>query len=85
MTYTAFGSPLTEDGVPTKGTLTISDAYDNSLEPAPVSPSGPDAAPFQLLSGSIKATYNVHRNIKLDVDSVIVAPGMMYANTGTFQ
>jgi len=48
----------------------------------PVTPTGADAAPYQLLSGTIKATYNTHRSIA-DADSVIVAPSIMSGNTDT--
>jgi Gly-Xaa carboxypeptidase len=84
LTYTAFGSKLTAEGAPAKGTLTLSDAFNGGLEPAPVTPSGPDAAPYQLLSGTIKATYNAHRGMEPETDAIIVAPSMMSGNTGKF-
>jgi Gly-Xaa carboxypeptidase len=83
LTYTAFGSKLTAEGAPAKGTLTLSDAFNGGLEPAPVTPSGPDAAPYQLLSGTIKATYNAHRGMEPETDAIIVAPSMMSGNTDT--
>lgn len=82
LTYTAFGSRISEAGAPASGSLTLTDAYGGGLEPAPVTPTDKKAAPYQLLSGTIKATYNVHRSIDLDTDSVIVAPSMMSGNTG---
>jgi Gly-Xaa carboxypeptidase len=60
----------------------LSNAFQDSLDPAPITPFGADAAPYQHLSGTIKATYNTHRSIN-DADSVIVAPSMMSGNTDT--
>ena len=81
LTYSAFGQQISAEGAPASGTLTLSDAFNGGLEPAPVTPTGKDAAPYQLLSGTIKATYNAHRAIQ-GTDSVIVAPSMMSGNTG---
>ena len=81
LTYTAFGSHITEEGAPAYGTLTLSDAWGAALEPAPVSPI--DAPEYALLSGTIKATYNAHRGLSAQSDKVIVAPGIMTGNTGT--
>ncbi|KIM44930.1 hypothetical protein M413DRAFT_442904 [Hebeloma cylindrosporum] len=83
LTYNAFGSRISEEGAPASGTLTLSDAYNGGLEPAPITPTGKDAAPYQLLSGTIKATYNAHRSLSDNDDSVIVAPSMMTGNTDT--
>lgn len=84
LTYNAFGTQISEDGVPASGTLTLSSAFQTGLEPAPITPTGADAAPYQLLSGTIKATYNTHRSLAFnDADSVIVAPSIMSGNTDT--
>jgi Gly-Xaa carboxypeptidase len=80
LTFNAFGQNIGPD-VPSSGTLTLSDAYIPGLEPAPVTPS--DAAPYQLLSGTIKATYNSHRSLQ-GSDNIYVAPGMMTGNTGMY-
>jgi len=82
LTYNAFGSKISEEGAPASGSLTLSDAYDGGLEPAPVTPTGKDAAPYQLLSGTIKATYNIHRSRADNTEPVIVAPGILSGNTG---
>jgi len=82
LTYSAFGAQISEEGASASGTLTLSAAFQQGLEPAPVTPTGSDAAPYQLLSGTIKATYNTHRSIN-DADSVIVAPSIMSGNTDT--
>ncbi|KAG2121218.1 hypothetical protein BD769DRAFT_1671694 [Suillus cothurnatus] len=72
---------ISNEDAPSYGTLILSTAFGDGLEPAPVTPSGEDAAPFQLLSGTIKATYNSHRNIS-GSDAIIVSPGIMSGNTG---
>ena len=82
LTYTAFRKRISEEGVPASSSLTLSDAYNGGLEPAPITPTGKDAAPYQLLSGTIKATYNAHRSLSDNDESVIVAPSMMSGNTG---
>ncbi|PPQ79239.1 hypothetical protein CVT25_002805 [Psilocybe cyanescens] len=82
LTYDAFGSRISEADAPASGSLTLSDAFDGSLEPAPITPTGKDAAPYQLLTGTIKATYNAHRTLQ-NADPVIVAPSMMSGNTDT--
>ena len=79
MSYTAFGEQLTGKDAPAYGTLTISDAWDTALEPAPISPV--DAPEYALLSGTIKATYNSYRELEGN-DNIIVAPGIMSGNTG---
>ena len=81
LTYTAFGSAIsTEDG-PAAGTLTLTDAFGTTLEPAPVMPASGNSAPWQLLSGTIKATFNAHRGLD-GADNIIVSPGIMSGNTG---
>ena len=71
-------------GAPSSGTLTLSDASGRALEPAPVTPTGPDAAPYRLLSGTIKATYNSHRSLE-GKDNIIVTPSISSGNTGEFK
>ena len=81
LTYTAFGLEIsTEDG-PAAGTLTLTHAFGTVLEPAPVTPTSEDSAPWQLLSGTIKATFNAHRDLD-GADNIIVSPGIMSGNTG---
>ena len=81
LTYTAFGSAITEGGVPSAGTLTLTDAWGTAVEPAPIMPTGEDAAPWQLLSGTIKVTYDAHRDLE-GQDNIFVSPGIMTGNTG---
>ncbi|EMD39065.1 hypothetical protein CERSUDRAFT_112759 [Gelatoporia subvermispora B] len=78
LSVTAFGDDLSQ-GAPAYGTLTLSDAWGTALAPAPDTPV--DAAPYALLSGTIKATYNAHRD--LQGDNIIVSPGIMSGNTDT--
>lgn len=84
LTYTAFGeSVLVSES--SLGALNLEDAWGTALEPAPVTPtgSGDDAKPWQFLSGTIKGTYNAHRGLGLDSDSIAVSPGMGTGNSGT--
>ncbi|KAF7375296.1 Carboxypeptidase S [Mycena sanguinolenta] len=83
LSFTAFGVEVSEPGVPASGTLTLQDMYD-ALEPAPVTPTtGDSSAPYQLLSGSIKAAYETRRAANGDNSTVVVAPSIMTGNTDT--
>ena len=79
LTYHAFDKRISQ-GATSSGSLTLS-AFGTFHEPAPVTPTGKDATPYQLLSGTIKATYNSHRSLQ-GSDTVIVSPGMPSGNTG---
>ncbi|KAI0251446.1 carboxypeptidase S [Lactifluus subvellereus] len=81
LSFTAFGSVIFPEDESTEGTLTLTDAYGTALEPAPVTPTDEDSAPWQLLSGTIKATYNAQRG--LEGDNVVVSPGILGGNTDT--
>ncbi|KAF7294427.1 Gly-X carboxypeptidase [Mycena kentingensis (nom. inval.)] len=86
LTYNAFGKALSAPGASAYGTLTLKDAYGTSLEPAPISPlSGAGSEAWQLLSGTIKATYAAHHGIAMDDEEngIAVAPGMSTGNTDT--
>ncbi|KAF7356747.1 Gly-X carboxypeptidase [Mycena venus] len=85
LSYTAFGKAMSLSDGPALGTLTLKDAYGTFLEPAPVSPiKGKGSEAYQLLSGTIKATYAAHRGLDLDAkDGIAVAPGMSTGNTDT--
>ncbi|KIJ65653.1 hypothetical protein HYDPIDRAFT_88243 [Hydnomerulius pinastri MD-312] len=81
LSYTAFGANINDVNSPAYGTLTLSTAYGKEgLEPAPITPS--DAAPYEVLSGTIKAAYNSHRGITGN-DNIIISPGIMSGNTDT--
>ncbi|KAI0272776.1 carboxypeptidase S [Gloeopeniophorella convolvens] len=81
LNFTAFGTVNSPEDADYAGTLTLLDRPGTSLEPAPVTPTDEDSAPWQLLSGTIKATYNAHRGLEGE-DNVIVSPGIMPGNTG---
>ncbi|KIY65075.1 carboxypeptidase S [Cylindrobasidium torrendii FP15055 ss-10] len=83
LSLTSFGELLTEPGAPAKGSVVLSDAFDNALAPAPRTPlTGPESRPYQLLSGTIKSTYNAHRGLD-DANAISVSPGMSTGNTDT--
>ncbi|KAH8116276.1 carboxypeptidase S [Phellopilus nigrolimitatus] len=77
LTYDAFGQNLHTGS---SGSLTLTDAFGTALEPAPITPT--DEAPYKLLSGTIRATYNSHRNYQ-NAEEVQIAPGLMTGNTDT--
>ena len=81
LTYTAFGSAISTNDGPTAGTLTLTEAWGTPLEPAPVTPTDEDSAPWRLLSGTIKATFNAHRGLDGE-NNIFVSPGIMSGNTG---
>ncbi|KAG5647466.1 hypothetical protein DXG03_009397 [Asterophora parasitica] len=86
LTFNAFGTKLSKEafGAPSSGSLTLSDAHPGTaLEPAPITPTlGKEATPYKLLSGTIKATYNSHRDLT-GANEIVVSPGMMSGNTDT--
>ncbi|VDC01304.1 unnamed protein product [Peniophora sp. CBMAI 1063] len=80
----AFGVHHTLEGYPEAGSLTIADAWGGKpLEPAPVTRTDADAGPFQILSGTIRATYSSHREWNVPQSEIIVAPGILGGNTDT--
>ncbi|KAN0115631.1 carboxypeptidase S [Russula decolorans] len=82
LTYTAFGTVVSTQDGPAAGTLMLSEAWTTGLEPAPVTPSDEDSAPWRLFSGTIKATFNAHRDLD-GPDNIFVSPGIMSGNTDT--
>ena len=84
LSFISFGDIILGPDVPNAyGSLVLSDAFNDSLAPAPVTPtSGPTAGPYELLSGTIQATYNAHRGLEGN-HNIIVAPGMPTGNTDT--
>jgi Gly-Xaa carboxypeptidase len=84
LAFNAFGVKVSEPGAPASGHLALTDM--SALEPAPVTPtSGGNSIPYQVLSGSIRATYNTRRFANGDDSTVIVAPSIMSGNTGTWR
>ena len=83
LSYNAFGKDIHTGEGPKYGTLVLSDAWGTALEPAPVTPTGNDAAAFQLLSGTIKSAYEAYFGQQEDdIKELFVAPGIMSGNTG---
>ncbi|EIM87284.1 carboxypeptidase S [Stereum hirsutum FP-91666 SS1] len=80
LSFTAFGSLVSEADVPAYGNLALTGG---GIDPAPVSPI--DAEPFKVLSGSIRAAYNTHRGIEDGgpKDELVVSPGITTGNTDT--
>ncbi|KAG8955779.1 hypothetical protein FRC00_005274 [Tulasnella sp. 408] len=60
------------------GKVTLSDAWGDALEPAPISPT--DSAAYKLLSGTIRAAWEDAHPTE---ESIIVVPSMMGGNTDT--
>ncbi|KAF8826014.1 hypothetical protein HHX47_DHR6000627 [Lentinula edodes] len=85
LSFISFGKTISDTGASSAyGSLVFSDAFNNSLVPAPTTPtSGSKARPYELLSGTIQATYNAHRGLELESHNVVVAPGMPTGNTDT--
>lgn len=84
LTFSAFGELLsTPEPEKVKGSLNLSSS--RGLEPAPVTPTSLEidgvSTPYQFLSGTIKATYNAHRDLH-GSDNIFVGPGMPTGNTG---
>ncbi|CAK5282358.1 unnamed protein product [Mycena citricolor] len=83
LTYTAFGTLISVPGAPAYGALTVTDAHGTALEPAPVTRfAGPGSEAYELLSGTIKAVFNAHRNLD-DPSAITVAPAHSTGNTDT--
>ncbi|KAJ3847607.1 hypothetical protein EV368DRAFT_50867 [Lentinula lateritia] len=68
-----------------KGHIELAQAFNHELEPAPRTPtSGKGSEPWDFLSGTIKATYAAHRNLRgVASSNIIVSPGMSTGNTDT--
>ncbi|KAF7348691.1 Carboxypeptidase S [Mycena venus] len=84
LSVTAYGELLTPaldaEAAATYGTLELSAPL--AIEPAPITPSGRGAAPYALLAGTIKATFNAARKDAKSKE-IFVAPGIMSGNTDT--
>lgn len=80
LSLTSFGEVITDPSVAYYGSVVISAPWGNILEPAPVSPYKSSPV-FDILSGTIKSVYNVHRGLKGD-DNIKVYPAYISGNTG---
>lgn len=77
----SFGEYITDPSLPSFGSVILSDAWGTFLEPAPTTPYGINAGPYQVLSGTIKSVYNAHRGLE-EGENVKVAPSHRAGNTG---
>ncbi|KAF8141978.1 hypothetical protein EV363DRAFT_1425979 [Boletus edulis] len=81
MTLEAFGKTMGLKG-PSWGTIRLSDAYNTSLAPAPVTPTT-GSGPYELLSGTIRSTLETHLRKDSLPMTAIVSPGLLNGNTDT--
>ena len=76
MSVNAFGTVLDEVTLDPKwGVLTLSDAFDTGLQPAPVSPTG-DSVPWKLLSGTVRYSLTTSLREGPEYENVYVAPSL---------
>ncbi|KAH8093793.1 hypothetical protein BXZ70DRAFT_1010387 [Cristinia sonorae] len=72
LTFSPFASRASVSAFSSSGHLTLSDPYASALQPSPPTPVGPDARPWRLLVGTIKASLNASRRTR--GKEVIVSP-----------
>ncbi|KAJ7216742.1 hypothetical protein B0H12DRAFT_342835 [Mycena haematopus] len=80
LAVTAYGERLIPESVPAYGTLELS--APQTLEPAPITPSGSGARPYALLAGTIRSVFRAARTGGAGVEGIVVALGIMTGNTG---
>ena len=80
LSFTAFGEVITDSSSPSSGSVALSNPWGTQLEPAPTSPYK-DSVAFDILSGTIKSVYNIHRGLRGN-DNIKVYPNYMSGNTG---
>jgi len=80
LSFTAFGEVITDPSAPPSGSVALSNPRGTQLEPAPTSPYK-DSVAFDILSGTIKSVYNIHRGLGGN-DNIKVYPNYMSGNTG---
>jgi len=80
LSLTAFGEVITDPSAPSSGSVALSNPWGTQLEPAPVT-SYKDSVAFDILSGTIKSVYNIHRGLG-GSDSIKVYPTYTSGNTG---
>jgi Gly-Xaa carboxypeptidase len=81
LAYTAFSSLISPEGGSSFGNLTLAEAFESHLEPAPITPTSEDSPPWRLFSGTVKATYNAQHGLEGE-DNIFVSPGVLTGNTG---
>jgi len=80
LSLNAFGKNITTGSDIFKGSITLSDAFGTALQPSPVTPVR-DSAPFDILAGTIKATFE--NSTLWKPKQVVVAPTLAIGNTDT--
>ncbi|KAF8341297.1 carboxypeptidase S [Cantharellus anzutake] len=90
LSFNAFGSQLGGPNLDSSsGSIMVSDAFNSSLEPSPISPT--DSLPYELLHGTIRATYEANglqesigtSTANAAQPKFIVAPSLGTGNTDT--
>ncbi|KAG9309489.1 hypothetical protein JVU11DRAFT_10460 [Chiua virens] len=76
MSLEAFGKTVRLESPSSWGTIRLSDAFDGSLVPAPVTPTT-GSGPYELLSGTIRSALQSHLRTDGLPTSAIVSPGLM--------
>jgi Gly-Xaa carboxypeptidase len=79
MTLEAFGKTVGSQG-PLWGTIRIHEAFNSSLVPSPVTPTT-GSGPYELLSGTIRSTFQTHLRTDGLPTTAVVSPGL---STGEF-
>ena len=74
MTLVAFGKTVGSQG-PSWGTIRLNDAFNSSLMPAPVTPTT-GSGPYELLSGTIRSTFQTHLRTDGFPTYAVVSPGL---------
>lgn len=75
MTLEAFGKTVGSQG-PSWGTIRLLDSFNKPQRPAPVTPTT-DSGPYELLSGTIRATVQTHLRTDNFPRSAVVSPGVL--------
>ncbi|KZT43126.1 carboxypeptidase S [Sistotremastrum suecicum HHB10207 ss-3] len=68
---------------PFDGSITLTDAFKMAFDPAPITPTDPEAQAYRILSGTIIATHEASDAYKTSGKPIYVAPGVSTGNTDT--
>lgn len=81
LSIVAFGNETFSNRDVRYGALTLTEVRGAALEPAPITPTDPEDAPYQLLSGSIKSSLldselfrNTNTTVSVTLPAFIVLP-----------
>lgn len=81
LSFEAFGKNVF-DSASAKGHIEMTEAFESGLEPAPISPHDISSPAWNLLSGSVKATWGTRKGAGKDTD-IKMMPGLAIGNTDT--